>query len=274
MGWRGQINTALVFAAVLMPLQAWAVGKCERLVATGSPDAPPYSWRDPQDPKHLMGANVDLFRQVASELGLKVEVLDSGSRSQALEEVRSGRVDLLIDSPFAVAELTTVDFVHPSLLSNEYVVWTRHDSPLVYNTLADLHEHRGSVSEKARMTPEFTAYAKSQLQLAPSQNLTQAFQKLLLGQVDYVLAGRYAGMAMAQALGMNNELIARGLPLDRPGLYLALSHNSACNDAWLRGQLAKKLTELPASGVSQAVLQRNVERWKAQMQAPLDAPKQ
>jgi polar amino acid transport system substrate-binding protein len=183
-------------------------------------------------------------------------------------------VDLLIDSPFAVAELTTVDYVHPSLLSNEYVVWTRHDSSLVYDTLSDLREHQGSVSEKARLTPEFSAYAKSQLRLAPAQNLTQAFQKLLLGQVDYVLAGRYAGMAMAQTLGMSNALIARGLPLDRPGLYLALSHNSACNDAWLRGQLAKKLTELPASGVSQAVLQRNVERWKAQMQVPLDAPKQ
>ncbi|MEG0246276.1 MAG: ABC transporter substrate-binding protein, partial [Pseudomonas sp.] len=36
---------------------------------------------------------------------------------------------------------------------------------------------------------------------------------------------------------------------------------------------AKKLTELPISGASEAVLQRNVERWKAQMQVPLDAPK-
>ncbi|PSS52803.1 ABC transporter substrate-binding protein [Pseudomonas sp. BBP2017] len=274
MGGHGRINTALVFATLLMPLSAWAMGKCERLVATGSPDAPPYSWRDPQDPKHLIGASVDLFKQVAGELGLKVEVLDSGTRNQALEEVRSGRVDLLIDSPFAVAELTTVDYVHPSLLSNEYVVWTRHDSTLAYDTLSDLRERQGSVSEKARLTPEFSAYAKSQLRLAPAQNLTQAFQRLLLGQVDYVLAGRYAGMAMTQALGMSNALIARGLPLDRPGLYLALSHNSACNDAWLRGQLAKKLTELPASGVSQAVLQRNFERWKAQMQVPLDAPKQ
>lgn len=274
MGWLGRMNTALLCALVLLPSPVWAVGKCERLVATGSPDAPPYSWRDPQDPRHLIGASVDLFKQVAAELGVKVEVLDSGSRSQALEEVRSGRVDLLLDSPFAVAELTRVDYIHPSLLSNEYVVWTRHDSPLVYDTLSDLREKRGSVSEKARLTPEFSAYAKSQLQLDPAQNLTQAFQRLLLGQVDYVLAGRYAGMAMAQSLGMSDALIARGLPVDRPGLYLALSHNSACNDAWLRGQLAKKLTELPASGVSQAVLQHNVERWKAQMQKSLDAPKQ
>jgi polar amino acid transport system substrate-binding protein len=53
-------------------------------------------------------------------------------------------------------------------------------------------------------------------------------------------------------------------PVDKPGLFLAISHDSACNDPWLRGQLAKKMTELPASGLTEAVLQRNIERWKAQ----------
>ncbi|MCP6134542.1 transporter substrate-binding domain-containing protein, partial [Klebsiella pneumoniae] len=78
-------------AALISPL-ALAAGKCERLVATGSPDAPPYSWQDPNDPRHLVGANVDLLRQVAGELGIKVEVLHAGKRDQALEEVRSGRI--------------------------------------------------------------------------------------------------------------------------------------------------------------------------------------
>ncbi|WP_110971961.1 substrate-binding periplasmic protein [Pseudomonas huaxiensis] len=257
-----------------LPSMAMAVGKCERLVVTGSPDAPPYSWRDPQDPRHLIGANVELLQQIGSELGLKVEVLYAGKRSDAQAEVRSGRMDLLVDAPLAVAELTSLDYIHPPVLQNEYLVWTRHDAALAYENLADLHQHQGAISEKARLTADFEAFSKAELKLTRVPNLTQAFQKLLLGQVDYVLAGRYAGMAMAQSLGMANDLIARGLPLDRPGLYLALSHNSACNDAWLRGQLAKKLTELPASGVAQEVLQRNIERWQAQLQAPLDAPKQ
>ncbi|MDD0974070.1 substrate-binding periplasmic protein [Pseudomonas fontis] len=267
------IAAGLLGVAVL-PAQVLAVGKCERLVATGSPDAPPYVWRDPQNPRHLIGANVDLLQQMAGELGLKVEVLYAGKRSEAQDEVRSGRMDMLVDAPMALANLTVVDYIHPALLQNEYLVWTRHDSSLVYEGLADLHQHQGAISEKARLTPEFATFTKDQLKLVSTQNLTQAFQKLLLGQVDYVLAGRYAGMAMVQTLGMATDLVARGVPLDRPGLYLALSHNSACNDAWLRGQLAKKLTELPPSGVSQAVLQRNVERWKAQLQQPLDAPKQ
>ncbi|MBC3498786.1 transporter substrate-binding domain-containing protein [Pseudomonas sp. SWRI100] len=259
-------------AALLAPV-AMAAGKCERLVATGSPDAPPYSWQDPKDPKHLIGANVDLLQQVASELGVKVDVLSAGRRDQALEEVRSGRMDLLLDTPLQVGQLTALDYIHPPLQLNEYLVWTRHDAELAFEGPADLAKYHGSLSERARLTPAFEAFAKAHLKLQPAQNLTQAFQKLVLGQVDYVLAGRYSGMAMTQSLGMSNDLIARGLPVDRPGLYLAVSHNSACNDSWLRGQLAKKLTELPISGASEAVLQRNVERWKAQMQVPLDAPK-
>jgi len=259
-------------AALLAPV-AMAAGKCERLVATGSPDAPPYSWQDPKDPKHLIGANVDLLQQVASELGVKVDVLSAGRRDQALEEVRSGRMDLLLDTPLQVGQLTALDYIHPPLQLNEYLVWTRHDAELAFEGPADLAKYQGSLSERARLTPAFEAFAKAHLKLQPAQNLTQAFQKLVLGQVDYVLAGRYSGMAMTQSLGMSNDLIARGLPVDRPGLYLAVSHNSACNDSWLRGQLAKKLTELPISGASEAVLQRNVERWKAQMQVPLDAPK-
>ncbi|HEK1691328.1 TPA: transporter substrate-binding domain-containing protein [Pseudomonas putida] len=259
--------------AMLSPL-AMAAGKCERLVATGSPDAPPYSWQDPKDPKHLIGANVDLLRKVAGELGLTVEVRNAGRRDQALEEVRSGRMDLLLDTPLQVGQLTALDYIHPPLQLNEYLVWTRHDADVEFNGPADLANYQGSLSERARLTPAFSAFAKAQLKLVPAQNLTQAFQKLVLGQVDYVLAGRYAGMAMTQSLGMSNDLIARGLPVDRPGLYLAVSHNSACNDTWLRGQLAKKLTELPISGASEAVLQRNVERWKAQMDVQADAPKQ
>jgi len=269
----GKAGGVLACMAALLSSATMAAGKCERLVATGSPDAPPYSWQDPKDPKHLIGANVELLQQVASELGVKVDVLSAGRRDQALEEVRSGRMDLLLDTPLQVGQLTALDYIHPPLQLNEYLVWTRHDAELAFNGPADLANYQGSLSERARLTPAFEAFAKAHLKLQPAQNLTQAFQKLVLGQVDYVLAGRYSGMAMIQSLGMSNDLIARGLPVDRPGLYLAVSHSSACNDSWLRGQLAKKLTELPISGASEAVLQRNVERWKAQMQVPLDAPK-
>ncbi len=87
-------------------------------------------------PKHLIGASADLLQQVAGQLGLKVELLYAGKRSQALDEVRSGRMDMLADAPLTVSELETLDYIHPPLLENDYLVWTRKDSSLVYNERA------------------------------------------------------------------------------------------------------------------------------------------
>jgi len=293
---RAAALSLLLGLPVLAP-QALALGKCERLIVTGSPDSPPYLWRDPQDPVHLIGASADLLRQVAGELGLKVEVLYGGKRAQAQEEVRSGRMDLLVDAPIALDELDSLDYIHPALVHNDFLVWTRKDSSLLYNSAEDLHGHTGAISEKARLTQPFSTFSKERLTLQRTPALTPALHKLLLGEVEYVLAGRYAGMVTTQALGMVNDLKAypqpveryAGMvttqalgmvndlkaypqPVDQPGLFLAVSHNSACNDPWLRGQLAKKMTELPASGLTEAALQRNLERWKAQLQ-PVSAPK-
>ncbi|MDR6917698.1 ABC-type amino acid transport substrate-binding protein [Pseudomonas sp. 3296] len=268
---------SLLLGLTMLPTLSNAAGKCDRLIVTGSPDAPPYLWQDPQNPKKLIGASADLLQQVAGELGIKVELLYAGKRVQALDEVRSGRMDMLVDATLTVSELQTLDYIHPPLLENDYLVWTRKDSALIYNQAQDLHGHPGALSEKSRMTPEFGTFADQQLTLTRTPNLTQAFQKLLLGEVEFALAGRYSGMAAAQALSMANDLVPRAEPIDKPGLYLAVSHNSACNDPWLRGQLAKKMTELPASGLTDAALQRNIERWKAQQQQqqqPVSAPKQ
>lgn len=260
-----------LFVAALLacPSVSMAAGKCERLIATGSPDAPPYSWRDPQDPKHLMGANVDLLRQIADESGLTVEFLYAGKRSQAFDEVRTGRMDLLIDAPLSTARLEVLDYVHPPVVRNDILIWTRQAPSVAFASLADLKGHAGAISAQTRLTPAFEA-AVAQPELVRVPGLTQAFQRLALGEVDYVLAGRYAGMVMTQSLGLSADITAQPAVLDTPGLHLALSFNSACNDAWLRGQLAKKMTESVASGRSDEIVARNLGLWKAQLLQPAE----
>lgn len=260
------ISRALACLA-LLPSLALASGSCERLVATASPDAPPFAWRDPAEPSRLMGASIDILTQAAAELGLKIDVLYSGRRSQALEEVRSGRVDLLADAVLSEQDLTRLDYVYPPLAYNEYVPWVRLDANHGYASLADLAGAQGVVSGKARLTPAFQAFAATHLKLATAESLPQALLRLARGEADYAVAPRYAGAAAVDALGLAGQLAPRDVSVDRPGIYLAIAQDSACNDGWLRGQLAKKMTELAASGGIQAVLQRNADRWKLQQQA-------
>ncbi|KPZ09343.1 substrate-binding periplasmic protein [Pseudomonas syringae group genomosp. 3] len=266
-----RLLSSLLLGLVMLPTLAFAAGKCERLIVTGSPDAPPYLWRDPQDPKRLMGANADLLTQAAGELGIKLEALYGGKRSQALEEVRTGRMDLLADAPMNTAQLESLDYIHPPIVQNDIMVWTRRDHAVPFNAISELQGHPGAISEKTRLTPSFEALTRQHLTLERVSGLTPAFQKLALGEVDYVLAGRYAGMVMVQTLSLSADLIAQPLPVDTPGLYLALSFNSACNDPWLRGQLAKKMAESAASGLAGDVIRHNLELWKAQLLQPASA---
>lgn len=251
----------------LLPSLALAGGSCERLVATASPDAPPFAWRDPAEPGRLIGASIDILSQVSGELGVKIDVLYTGRRSQALEEARSGRVDLLADAVLNEQDLTRLDYVYPPLAYNEYVPWVRQGANPAYGSLADLAGAQGIVSGKARLTPAFQAFAATHLKLTVAESLSQALRRLAQGEAQYAIAPRYAGAAAVEALGLTGQLVPTEVSVDRPGIYLAIAQDSACNDGWLRGQLAKKMTELAASGGIQAILQRNAERWKLQQQA-------
>lgn len=260
--------TIALLASALLVVQAQAAEHCTRLVATGSPDAPPFLWRDPADPQRLIGASADVLAQIGSQVGVRIDVLYGGRRSEALGQVRSGRMDLLADQPLMEAELEHLDYVYPALAQNDYLVWAQRGATEPLERLADLAGKPGALSARARVTPAFLAFAQASLSLERPENLTRTFQRLVLGQVQYVLAPRYAGQATVSALGIEADVQPRELVVDRPGLYLALGHDSSCNDAWLRGQLAKKMTELAASGRLPGIVQSNAQRWAAQQKAP------
>lgn len=262
---------SLFLALCLLPGLGVAAGKCERLVATGNPEYPPYLWRDPENPKRLIGANADLLKRIAQEIGVKVDILYTGPWPRAQDEVRTGRVDLIAGAFLTMPRLETMDYVHPPFLETQSVVWVKRDKAFPYSGWDDLREHTGGTLVKNSFGEAFDRYAKENLSLEEVPSLTQAYQKLLLERTDYVLYERYPGLVLADTLGMADDLVALEPPISSEGLYLTLSHNSACNDPWLRGQLAKKMTELVAAGVPGALLQNNLERWKA-LQLQPEAP--
>lgn len=257
---------------LLLPGVAGAVGKCERLVATGNPEYPPYLWRDPQSPGHLIGANADLLTHIGEQLGVKIEIIYTGPWSRAQDEVRTGRVDLLAGAFLTLPRLDSMDYVHPAFFQTPSVVWVRKGQAFPYSGWDDLRGRTGGTLVNNSFGQQFDTFAKTNLSLENVPSLTQAFQKLLLGRTEYVLYERYPGMALADTLGMEDDLESLEPPISSEGLYLTLSHDSACNEPWLRGQLAKKMTELTAAGLPETLLQRNLERWKAQQLKPASIP--
>lgn len=266
------VKSSLLLLSLLAPVLAGAAGKCERLVATGNPEYPPYLWRDPQHPQKLIGANADLLQQIGEQIGVEIEVMYTGPWSRAQDEVRTGRVDLLAGAFLTLPRLERMDYVHPAFYITPSMVWVRKGHEFPYSGWEDLRGRVGGTLVNNSFGQQFDTFAKANLTLESVPSLTQAFQKLLLGRTEYVLYERYPGLAVANTLGLMEDLQALQPPISSEGLFLTLSHNSACNDPWLRGQLAKKMTELTATGLPEILLQRNLERWKSQQLQPASVP--
>lgn len=257
-------RVALALLVLAGSSQALAAGKCERLVATGNPDQPPYLWRDPQNPQQLIGASADLLKALGNELGVAVEVIHAGKAGAAEADALNGRVDLLAGSYLTLARLEQFDFVHPAYLEVPVQVWTQRDKAPLFTQLADLGRHRGLAVDAGNFPAALAQQAGEEFKAKRTGKASEALQQLQQGKVDYLLLERHAGSALVERLGLGGELLALEPVLGSEPLFLALSHNSACNDPWLRGQLAKKMTEFRSAGLPQALLQRNIERWKNQ----------
>ncbi|MDO9322009.1 MAG: transporter substrate-binding domain-containing protein [Pseudomonas sp.] len=202
------MRVACYLAAWLLSLVCWpasvlAAAPCERLVATGDVQSPPYLWRDPVHPGKLLGANADLVRQLSGELGVQIKLLDSGAWADAQQEVQSGRIDLLVGAFLLEPADQQLDFVLP---------------------------------------PTWPA----------SQVLIR----------EDLLASLVPAAQSDSSLSM----------LENPARYLALGRDSVCNTPLLRGQLAKKMAELRASGLLEKLLKSNLARWQAQQLQVLLAP--
>jgi len=264
----------LVFIVLmgLLAVDAAAASSCEKLIATGNPDYPPYLWRDPANPRKLVGADADLLKKIGKQIGIKIEVIYAGSRAEAEEDVRSGRADLLLATPMSMTQLEQMDYVHPAMQQTLTRVWMQKARAFSYVGLDDLLGRSGELPANTELSPEFDAFARQTMLVQGSPELAKAFQKLLLGRIDYVLAEGYPGQLVAEQLGMTAQLDASGPAVSSTELYLALSHNSACNDVELRGQLARKMTELVDSGVPETLLNNNMQRWLAQQLPAVAAP--
>ena len=119
------------------------------------------------------------------------------------------------------------------------MVWVRHDDPFSYTGWADLQGRSGGTLVNNSYGQQFDDYANAHLKLEAVPSADQAFRKLLFKRNDYVIYELYPGLALARTLGISQQVQALAPPVSSEGLYLTLSHHSACNQPELRAQLAQ-----------------------------------
>lgn len=256
--------TVLLGMALFASASALAAPMCERIVATGDPQYPPILWADPEDEKRLIGAGAELLERALAQSNIQLDMLNVGPWSAAQDEVRSGRVDMLAGAFLTRARLAHMDYIYPAYAEVPSVIFVRTDSIFPYSGWQDLRGKIGSTVLNSSFGNSFDRFAADHLRIEAVPSIEQSFQKLLSGRADYVIYERYQGLALAQRLGIVEQLDILDGSLMNEQLYLTLSHNSACNSPDLRAALAQAMLDLSRSGVPQQLLEKYRAVWVEQ----------
>lgn len=277
MGRQGKGRRGLMVAAAGM--LAWlgaapvlaAGGVCERIVVTGNAQYPPVLWVDPEDPKRLTGAAVELLEKVLDGSGIHVEALHVGPWSRAQEEVRSGRVDMLAGAFLTPPRLGDMDYVHPPYMEVPSVIFVKRGKAFPYGGWDDLRGKRGSSLVNNSFGDSFDTYAADHLDIRMVPSIQQSFELLVRERVDYVIYERHQGLALAAQLGIRDQLDIIEGSLITEALYFTVSHNSACNSPALRAALAQGMHRLAGQGEPRKLLEKYRVIWEGQF-APAPQP--
>lgn len=224
-------GVALMLACTL----AMAEKHCEQVAVAVAP-MPPYISQTPEG--QWAGAYVEALEAFAEKAALKLTWVGQANLAAAEREARDGRADLWLGAPLSLDRLEQFDYLYPALAADTLVVWVK-EAENRYSGWNDLRGLRGWSLSLVGAEGRFAGFAKANLQLDQRLSVEGAFNALQKAELDYVIYPHQAGARLDQAL--RQGLAEHALEVSLAPVHVAVSHQSACNDAWLRGQLATHL---------------------------------
>ena len=238
---------------------------CKHLTASGNAEYPPYLWRDPTDPSHLIGANADLLQMMAKLMGISIEVKYVGPWARVQEAARLGQIDLIAGAFWTLPRAEYMDYFHPAMRETQSVVWVRQDSRIQYRRWSDLVTLQGVTVINNSFGEDFDRYAKTHLKISQVASLEQAIQMLHREHADYLIYEDSPGQAYMARMGIN-DLKALTPSVANENLHVTLSHRSPCNTGEVRGAIAQALYKLNRQNAMASLLETNIQRWRHQQQ--------
>lgn len=235
--------------------------ECDVLTATGNAEYPPYLWRAGDGSKDLLGANRLIMDELSKRIGVEIQLQDVGSWARAQDMLRAGRIDLMAGAFYTIPRNQYMDYVFPAFLDTNSVVWRYKGSDFRYAKRSDLVGRSGVTVINNSFGQEFDEYAKSNLNLQYVASLKQAFMMVKRSRAEYALYEQHPGLAYADLLGFAEDLEALEPAISSEGLYLTVSHKSACNTGALRGRLAKAVRDMEADGFMDKALKTSLTDW-------------
>lgn len=238
---------------------ALAADTCTEIVSTGHPQYPAIAFKDGD---HISGAAPTLAEAIAKDLNIPLQSKFMGSWADAQAAARDGKADMIVGVYYNDERAEYLDFVQPAFAFDPVVVFVAKDKTFDFKGQDDLIGKKGATNKGESYGTQFDAFMKDKLDVARTDGIDDAFDDLLAGKADYVIAGYYPGISEADRMDIDDKIEALEPALLSAEMFVAFSKKSPC--AALAPKFGQEITEMTTDGRFHKMLVDAIAEWDAE----------
>ncbi len=250
---------SVLVALTLASGGAVAADTCKEIVSTGHPQYPAIAFKAGDE---IDGAAPSLVEAIAKNIDVPLESKYLGSWAAAQAAAHEGKADMIVGIYYNDDRAKYLDYVQPAFIYDPVVVFVAKDKPFDFKGQDDLIGKKGATNEGESYGNQFDAFIKDKLDVTRTDGIDDAFEALLAGKADYVIAGYYPGVAEAARLGIKDKVVAVEPALLSAEMFVAFSKKSPC--ASLAPKFGEGIAEMTTDGSFHAMLTGAMARWDAE----------
>jgi polar amino acid transport system substrate-binding protein len=249
-----------VFAALaLTSTAAFAAGDCAKITATGHPQYPVIAFKEADA---IAGAAPMLVEAIAKQLNIPLQSKSMGSWADAQAAARDGKADMIFGIYHNDERAQYLDYVQPAFMFDDVAVFVAKGKAFPFEGQDDLIGKKGVTNEGESYGNAFDAFMKDKLDVARTNGIDEAFNALLSGKADYLIAGYYPGLAEAAKAGVKDKVEVLDQALLTAEMFVAFSKKSPC--AAMADKFGQAITEMTTDGRFDTMLTDATAKWDAE----------
>ncbi|AUG55588.1 substrate-binding periplasmic protein [Thalassospira marina] len=254
-------------ASISSPFEsANASATCTKLHITGAAGWEPISYQDKNGVAH--GVSVDILREFTSSRGLELDVNLDIPWNRGMLMLASGEIDAMAGAYFTEERDREFTYSQP-YASDDIMVFQSAKRPFLVDHVRDLIDRRGARPQGGSYGDFLDHYAEDYLDIIFSPTGNRILDLLTSNRVDYVMLGRFDGMANIINDNIGDQIRMVEKPLMQNPVMFMFSKKSPCRD--LVPELDAFIEQLEQNGQLATMTQAHLPKPDAQT-APAPTP--
>jgi polar amino acid transport system substrate-binding protein len=178
--------------AAAFPAQGADTPACRRVVLTGDPDYPPFSWHE----NNVFGGSaIEIAALALKRIHLPYEIRHVGPFPRVLDEARRGTVDLIAELKNTPERRAYLSFSSVPIFINPVAVFTRPEQTLPFKSWDELTGLRGGITADNKFGGGFDEFMTNRLTVETADRIGLNFAKLAAGRIDYFVNSYYPALS-------------------------------------------------------------------------------